>query len=529
MPKSLLVLTAILWSDQVLATGAIYPGDTVRDRARAGTAVTSERSVSALTTNPGLLGKTDNLELQFEWTQLGDRSQVTRKGPFYSSSFNENEPDNASRLEATMNTSSFSSSLGKSVSDYQTSLLRAGLSYGFGTKGFRIALSLSDLPVQNHNFDSGAPVRYRLLASADRVRQLSAGLGYAGNSFGLGVAVHINQVDRARRMVLSALDKEAPENGGLFLERPFNDYSVDVAGSLQHAPQFGLGLWLRPFGKFELGFSMQLAAEGQTEAGTAQLDVSAISTEQRGAVFARTRVAPEEGQPSTETGNAATIRDGLPLRMRVGFRYQFKRWDLEGEFKLEQWSGATALSMTAPSQPGSVHFIPDPNSAQDQIPLGNFGDARSFEDAQSYHIASRIWLVPDGVALHLGYSLENPSTLQPDAALIDGSRHGFGLGLSLIDRGYAIDFGYLLVTSTKTTINNGSLTLRNPRLGDAPAPEELAELTIQNNGDYQLVTSFFGIGARADVSLFQQTRNAEREAWYRVWTKGSESLDSDGL
>ncbi len=514
-----------------LATGWIYAGDSVRDRARAGASVASERSVSALNTNPGLLGKTDNFELQLSTTWLTDRSEITRKGPFTTQAFRDDNPDLANRLDATMNSSAFASSLGKSTSDYGTQLLRLGLSYGFGTSGFRIAASMSDLPVQNHEFDAGGPLRYRLIASDDRVRQWSAGLGWAGRSFGIGAAVHINQIRRARRVMLSATDREDPSNNGLLLERAFNDYVVDATGTLQQSPQAGFGLWLAPFGKMEIGFSMQLASEGTSEPNQAQLDVSPISTEQSGATFARTRPAPEPGIPSSVSGNAASIRDGLPMRIRAGFRYQFERWDLEAEWRMEQWSGASLLAITANSIPGSVFFIPNPADAQTQTPLGDFGDGsgRSFLDAQSYHVASRIWLIPDGIALHLGYAMENPATEQPDAAWIDGVRHNIGLGLSLIDRGYAIDFGYLMVAGNKNTIENGNLKPHNPRLGEVPDPADTDQLTVQNNGDYQLATSFFGLGLRADVGKFRASKSAERKAWYRVWTKGAPSFGRGGL
>ncbi|MBF94957.1 MAG: hypothetical protein CMH58_07330 [Myxococcales bacterium] len=514
-----------------LATGAIYTGDTVRDRARAGASVASERSVSALSTNPGLLGKTDNFELQLSTTWLSDRSEITRKGPFTTQAFRDDNPDLANQLDGTMNSAAFASSLGKATSAYSTQLLRLGVSYGFGTSGFRIAGTLSDLPVQNHQYDTGGPVRYRLIGSDDRVRQISAGLGWAGRSFGIGAAVHINRVRRASRVMLSAADREALSNNGLYLERAFDDYVVDAVGTLQHSPQAGFGLWLAPFGKMEIGFAMQLASEGTSEAGDAQLDVSAISTEQSGAIFARTRPAAEPGIPSTVAGNAASIRDGLPMRIRAGFRYQFERWDLEAEWRMEQWSGATLLGITANSIPGSVFFIPDPTDAQNQVPLGDFGDGsgRSFLDAQSYHVASRIWLLPDGIALHVGYAMENPATEQPDAAWIDGLRHNIGVGLSLIDRGYAIDAGYLMVLGARNTIENGNLKPKNPRLGEAPDPAETDQLTVQNNGDYQMATSFFGLGLRADVGAFRETKAAERKAWYRVWTKGAPSFGRGGL
>ena len=442
-----------------LATGAIYTGDTVRHRARAGASVASERSVvSALSTNPGLLGKTDNFELQLSTTWLSDRSEITRKGPFTTQAFRDDNPDLANQLDGTMNSAAFASSLGKATSAYSTQLLRLGVSYGFGTSGFRIAGTLSDLPVQNHQYDTGGPVRYRLIGSDDRVRQISAGLGWAGRSFGIGAAVHINRVRRARRVMLSAADREALSNNGLYLERAFDDYVVDAVGTLQHSPQAGFGLWLAPFGKMEIGFAMQLASEGTSEAGDAQLDVSAISTEQSGAIFARTRPAAEPGIPSTVAGNAASIRDGLPMRIRAGFRYQFERWDLEAEWRMEQWSGATLLGISRtvfldPSSSSPIRPMHRTKFHSVILVMGAVVVSSMLKAITLLHEFGCFQTVsPFTSAMPWRIQRQNNRTLLGSMAY-----DNIGVGLSLIDRGYAIDAGYLMVLGAQNTIENGNL------------------------------------------------------------------------
>ena len=132
------------------------------------------------------------------------------------------------------------------------------------------------------------------------------------------------------------------------------------------------------------------------------------------------------------------------LQVRAGMRYQFTNWDLEFEWRLENWAAETQLSATPTANGiGWYNQLGDPANADTSVELGNMGDGRTYQSAQSFHLGTDIWLVPNGVALRLGGSMEFSPTTQPDAILYPGPRYGVGAGFSFADRGYSVDVGYL--------------------------------------------------------------------------------------
>ena len=503
-----------------LATGRFLPGDSVRDRGRAGASVTSERSVSALQVNPALLGMADNLVLSMGWTTGTERGEFDRAGPFVQSL---EDQGNFNQEMA-----NFTASSGLAKSSYTDQYLRGGLVYGFGTSGFRIGLGYAQLPVENHRFESGDPQRYSLIRSADEREQISFGLaGAFSRRFAIGLGLHWERLRRVRRLMVNTTP--ARQSDGLYFEDPANDHLVDITGTVPigfgdnpMVPTASVGLWSRLFAGLEIGVSVAIGGNGSATDGS----VDVLELEPRDLDDLSSPVFARRGVDETSDGTAATVSDASPLQVRAGMRYQFTKWDLEFEWRMESWDQGTQLSAT-PTAKGVGWYNDLTNNPDQSIELGNLGDGRAMDSAMSFHLASDIWLVPDGLALRFGGSMEYPASTQPDAALFAGPRYGIGAGLSFLDRGYAIDMGYYHLFSEDTDVVTGNLPTRNIDHRGAEADAEV--VTVKNNGTYTTSHGFFGLGVRADMTTFAKTRQAQRKAWYRIWSKGSTGFGVGGF
>ena len=523
----LLGLTLALMAAPAWASGRFLPGDSVRDRGRAGASVSSERGVNALQVNPALLGMADNLGFALGWTSGSEAGEFTRQGPYVQSL---EEEDQRGLNNAMAN---FTASTGVSKSATQEQLLRAGLVYGFGTRGFRIGMGYTQLPVENHQFLASDPARYRLIRSADTREQLSFGLaGAFSRRFAIGLGLHWERLKRVRRFMLSTSPaSQGNETAGRYLEEPAYDHVVDLTGTVPigfgdnaYVPTASFGLWSRLFAGLEVGVSVSLGGTGNAADGS----IDVLDLEPRDAGDTTSPVFARRGISDTSDGTAATLSDGSPMQIRAGMRYQFNRWDLEFEWRMESWNGDSQLRATPTANGvGWYNQLDDENNIDTSVELGDLGDARNYETAQSFHLASDIWLVPDGVALRIGGSMENAPTQQPDAALFAGPRYGIGAGLSFADRGYAVDIGYLHLFSQAVEVNTGSLPLRNIAHRAGEGENDL--LTVQNNGSYTSSVGFFGLGVRADVDTFAKNRKAQRKAWYQIWSKGSSGFGRGGF
>jgi hypothetical protein len=489
--------------------------------------VSSERGVNALQVNPALLGMADNLGFALGWTSGSEAGEFNRNGPYVQSL------DDESQRGLNNAMASFTASSGVSKSATQEQLLRAGLVYGFGTRGFRIGMGYAQLPVENHQFLASDAARYRLIRSADTREQLSFGLaGAFSRRFAIGLGLHWERLSRVRRFMLNTSPaSQGNETAGRYLEEPAYDHVVDLTGSVPigfgdnaYVPTASFGLWSRLFAGLEVGVSVALGGTGNAADGS----IDVMGLEPRDSEDTTTPVFARRGIDGTSDGTAATIADGSPLQVRAGMRYQFKRWDLEFEWRMESWGADTQLRAT-PSANGVGWYnqLGDPNTIDTSVDLGELGDARSYESAQSFHLASDIWLVPEGVALRIGGSMENAPTQQPDAALFAGPRYGIGAGLSFADRGYAVDIGYLHLFTQAVEVTTGQLPVRNiAQRGDE---SETDTLTVQNNGTYTSSIGFFGVGVRADMETFAKNRKAQRKAWYQVWSKGRGGFGRGGF
>jgi long-subunit fatty acid transport protein len=145
----------------------------------------------------------------------------------------------------------------------------------------------------------------------------------------------------------------------------------------------------------------------------------------------------------------------------------------------------------------------------------------------SFHLGGDYQLVPNGLALRFGGSMEYAASPQPDAALFAGPRYGLGAGLSFADRGYAIDVGYIHFFTDEVEVSNGNLGVVN--MAHRQAEADVEELTVQNNGVYTSSHGYFGIGIRADLTVFAKHRKQQRKAWYQVWSKGATGFGRGGF
>jgi hypothetical protein len=199
---------------------------------------------------------------------------------------------------------------------------------------------------------------------------------------------------------------------------------------------------------------------------------------------------------------------------------------LEFEWRMESWS-ADSQMRASPSATGLAWFPTPAEESEEGVELGDMGDGRVLDSAMSFHLGSDIWLVPNGLALRLGGSMEYAPTTQPDAAMFGGPRYGVGAGLSFTDRGYAIDLGYYHLFSEATELTSGSLPLRNPSHSLAEAESDT--LSVQNNGKYTSSHGFLGLGIRADMTTFASRRKSQRKAWYQIWSKGTGGFGRGGF
>ena len=509
------------------ATGRFLPGDSVRDRGRAGASVSSERGVNSLQVNPALLGMADNFGFAVGWTLASEASEFTRGGP-HVQSLEEGEQLGLNSLTMATPTSN-----GLSESALSDRLLRAGLVYGFGTSGFRIGLGYTQLPLENHSYLACNPARYRLIHSADQREQISFGMGgNFGKRFAMGLGLHWERLKQVRRFMINTTAASVEgATAGRHIESAGNDHIVDMTGTVpigfgdnEYVPTASVGLWSRLFAGFEVGVSVALGGTGNSANGS----IDVLDLEWRDETDTTSPVFARRGINETSDGTGATMSDGTPLQVRAGMRYQFRSWDLEFEWRMESWSADTQLSASPTANGvGWYNQLADPANVDTSIELGNMGDARALESAQSFHLASDIWLVPDGIALRLGGSMEFSPTTQPDALMYPGPRYGIGAGLSIADRGYAIDMGYLHLFSQATEVVNGQLPIRN--IAQRAAETEIDTLTVQNNGTYTTSIGFFGMGIRADVDTFAKNREAQRKAWYQVWSKGTTGFGRGGF
>ena len=510
-----------------LATGRFLPGDSVRDRGRAGASVSSERGVNSLQVNPALLGMADNFGFAVGWTMASEASEFTRAGPHVQSL------EEAEQLGLNSVTMAAPMSNGLSESALSDRLLRAGLVYGFGTSGFRIGLGYAQLPLENHSYLACNPARYRLIHSADQREQISFGMGGSfSKRFAMGVGLHWERLKQVRRFMINTTAASAEgSTAGRHIENPAFDHIVDMTGTVpigfgdnEYVPTASVGLWSRLFAGFEVGVSVALGGTGNAANGS----IDVLDLEWRDEADTTSPVFARRGAGETSNGTDATMSDGTPLQVRAGMRYQFRTWDLEFEWRMESWAAETQLSASpSGSGVGWYNQLADPANVDTSIELGNMGDGRALESAQSFHLASDIWLVPDGVALRFGGSMEFSPTTQPDALMYPGPRYGVGAGLSIADRGYAVDMGYLHLFSQAVEVANGQLPLRN--IAQRAAETEADTLTVQNNGTYTTSVGFFGIGVRADVDTFAKNRQAQRKAWYQVWSKGTTGFGRGGF
>ena len=523
----LIGLSFVLLAAPSWAAGRFLPGDSVRDRGRAGASVTSERGVNSLQVNPALLGMADNFGFSMGWTMGSEASEFIRSGPHIQSL---EEPDQLGLNSVTL---AAPTSNGLSQSALSDRLVRAGLVYGFGTSGFRIGMGYTQLPLENHSYLACNPARYRLIHSADQREQLSFGLGGAfGRRFAIGLGLHWERLKQVRRFMINTTPaSEAGSTTGRHLENAAFDHIVDLTGTVPigfgdnaFVPTASVGLWSRLFAGLEIGVSVALGGTGNAADGS----IDVLDLEWRDEADVTSPVFARRGISDTSDGTAATMSDGAPLQVRAGMRYQFTNWDLEFEWRLENWAAETQLSATPTANGiGWYNQLGDPANADTSVELGNMGDGRTYQSAQSFHLGTDIWLVPNGVALRLGGSMEFSPTTQPDAILYPGPRYGVGAGFSFADRGYSVDVGYLHLFTQAIEIANGQLPLRN--VAQIAAESELDAVTVQNNGTYTTSVGFFGMGVRADVATFARNRRAQQKAWYQVWSRGSSGFGRSGF
>jgi hypothetical protein len=505
----------------VTAAGRLLVGDSVRDRGRGGASVASERGTASLLSNPALLGLADGFATGLGWTTTADRSEFKRLGPFVA------DLETQGALEGRMQ-NGFPASQGISTSRWSGQLLSLGLAYGFGTEAFRMGFGFNELPVQNHVYSEASPARYRLIKSDDSAQRITLGFaGHVNKRFAYGLGLHWTRIRRARRLMINA--SPVDEGNPFYTEPSGQDYRVDAAGTFWAGPDFSpdnglvptpsIGLWARLFAGLEFGLSVTLGTLGTAAAGDATVDATPVNTravdDTSSPLFAR------RGSP----GNAANMTDGLPMIIRAGLRYDFKRWDLEFEYRLEQWEALDAFSVTAANNGVAYVNQPDVDGAEGFDGLDFGDDGMRGANATSMHLGADYWMVPRGLALRFGLSREGPAGTDSDAAVYNPQvRYGIGAGMSIVDRGFVIDVGYYHVFSESEELPTGSLTLRNADAGLNDADAEA--LPIQNSGSHTFSQGFFGLGVRADLDDFVKQRNAQREAWYRVWTKGLDSFES---
>jgi hypothetical protein len=513
-----LFLVVLLAAPPLQAAGRFLPGDSVRDRARAGASVSSERGVNALQVNPALLGMADNLSFALGWTNLSENSEFDRGSPYVGSL--------EDQTVFNQQMANYTGSSGLAQSAYSERLLRAGMVYGFGTSGFRMGLGYAELPVENHRFEANDPQRYRLIRSADEREQLSLGLaGAFGRRFALGFGLHWERLRRVRRLMINT----SQASDGNYFENPNEDHLVDITGTVPigfgdsaFVPTASFGLWARLFAGLELGLSVALGGTGVAEDG----NIDVLDLEPRDADDSTSPIFARRGVSETVSGTQATLTDGSPLQIRAGMRYQFSRFDLEFEWRMESWS-ADSQMRASPSATGLAWFPTPAEESEEGVELGDMGDARALESAMSFHVGSDIWLVPNGLALRFGGSMEYAPSTQPDAAMFAGPRYGVGAGLSFADRGYAIDLGYYHLFTEAIEMLSGSLPVRNPAHTQAEAESDV--LSVQNNGKYTSSHGFFGLGLRADMTTFSSHRKSQRKAWYQIWSKGSGGFGRGGF
>jgi hypothetical protein len=521
MRVTLCCLLFALSAPEAIAAGRLLSGDSVRDRGRGGASVASERGTASLISNPGLLGLADGFATNFSWTTTADRSEFKRLGPFVG------DLEAQGAFESRMQTG-FPASQGVAASRYTGQLLSLGMAYGFGTDAFRMGLGFNELPLQNHVYPEASPVRYRLIKSDDRAQRITLGFaGHVNRRFAYGLGLHWTRIRRTRRLMINA--GQLDDGNPFYAEPSGQDYRADVTGTFWAGPDFApdnglvptpaIGLWARLFAGLEMGLSVTLGSAGTSGEGEATLDVTPVNG--RDASDATSPLFARRGSP----GNAATMSDGLPLIVRAGLRYDFKGWDLEFEYRLEQWESVDPFSVSAATNGVAYFNQPAVDGAEGFSGL-DFGDAgMRGANASSMHLGADYWMVPGGLALRLGLSREGPAGTDSDAAIFNPQvRYGAGAGMSIIDRGFIIDVGYYHVFSDEESLPAGALTLRNAEasLNDA----ETEALPIQNSGTHTFSQGFFGLGIRADLNDFIKQRKSQRDAWYRVWTKGLDTFES---
>ena len=267
-------------------------------------------------------------------------------------------------------------------------------------------------------------------------------------------------------------------------------------GDNAFVPTASVGLWSCLFAGLEIGVSVALGGTGNAADGS----IDVLDLEWRDEADVTSPVFARRGISDTSDGTGATMSDGAAAGPRRD-ALSVQNWDLEFEWRLENWAAETQLSATPTANGiGWYNQLGDPANADTSVELGNMGDGRTYQSAQSFHLGTDIWLVPNGVALRLGGSMEFSPTTQPDAILYPGPRYGVGAGFSFADRGYSVDVGYLHLFTQAIEIANGHSPVRNVAQIAAESEPRRRDGSEQRHLHHQRWV--LGMGVRADVATF---------------------------
>jgi long-chain fatty acid transport protein len=306
------------------------------------------------------------------------------------------------------------------------------------------------------------PQRYSLIRPQRTMLSYQLSVSYRPiPEFSMGVGLFVSSFLMKERLKISTYP-------GIFgwAEDPTLDALIEIEGKDWARVGAVLGVWGRPLPWLELGMSFTTPIKVEAE-GTLQVRLPSSY------YFSDTTVQ----------GNKIRIDTNFPMVLRVGARYVHPKelFDVELGVTWENWSVHR-----------NIVVRPMENIQFDNVPgLGTyrvktFTIKESFHDTVAVHVGGAVHVHKKILQVRAGYFFELGAV--PDRTytvqIIDGNKHGLGLGLSARFWKMRLDVTYGLILLANRTITDSQKRQVNPLYEEDTGPYVDGRPTIVGNGHH---------------------------------------------